>query len=58
MRKVYMKVNIQANIVVNANDDVTTQEIEDGLRLTLETEGADLEDTSVDWIELDVTDSK
>lgn len=58
MRKVYMKVNIQSNIVVSADDDVTIQDIEDGLRLALETEGANLEDVSVDWIELDVTDSK
>jgi uncharacterized protein (UPF0212 family) len=58
VRKIYIKANIQADIVVRADDGVSVQDVEDGIRLTLDTEGSDLEDATIDWIKLDVTDSK
>ena len=53
-----MLVHITATVTVNADDDVTVQNIEDGLRLALEAPGADLEDASIEHLELDVTDSR
>ena len=53
-----MLVHLTATVTVNADDDVTVQNIEDGLRLALEAPGADLEDASIEHLEMDVTDSR
>ena len=58
MRKITMLVHITATVTVNADDGVTVQALEDGLRLALEAPGADLEDASIEHLEMDVTDSR